>query len=72
MRGNKSKILGCIFLLLVCGIAHVYWKFDKYWVNLKKQPKSPNPINKAAKAKSLGPLQIKYQNISDNIHPTVL
>jgi hypothetical protein len=40
-------------------------------VNLKKQPKSPNPINKAAKAKSLGPLQIKYQNISDNIHPTL-
>jgi hypothetical protein len=41
-------------------------------VNLKKQPKSPNPINKAAKAKSLGPLQIKYQNISDNIHPTLV
>jgi hypothetical protein len=38
-------------------------------VNLKKQPKSPNPINKAAKAKSLGPLQIKYQNISDNKIP---
>jgi hypothetical protein len=32
MGGNRrEKVLGCIFLILVCGVVYVHWASDKCW-----------------------------------------